>query len=97
MHEFDGGWFWYGKGGGERFIRLWRSMFDYFVKERKLNNLIWVLCHCGTPRADWNPGKAFYDLAGPDTYGRGIQAALYKTTQSIHGDMDAHPLSRLGS
>ena len=21
MHEFDGGWFWYGKGGSERFIR----------------------------------------------------------------------------
>ena len=49
MHEFDGGWFWYGKGGGERFIRLWRSMFDYFVKERKLDNLIWVLCHCAGP------------------------------------------------
>ena len=48
MHEFDGGWFWYGKGGGERFVRLWRTMFDYFAKERKLNNLIWVLCQAET-------------------------------------------------
>lgn len=45
MHECDGNWFWYGKQGGERFVKLWRIMFNYFSKERKLNNLIWVLCH----------------------------------------------------
>jgi hypothetical protein len=86
MHEFDGEWFWYGKGGGERFIRLWRTMFDYFAKERKLNNLVWVLCHSGKPKADWNPGKEYYDLAGPDSYGRGIQASVFSATKRIHGD-----------
>jgi len=38
----------------------------------KLNNLIWVLCHTGDPSADWDPGKPYYDLAGGDTYGKGI-------------------------
>ena len=85
MHEFDGGWFWYGKGGGERFVRLWRTMFDYFANERKLNNLIWVLCHSGRIKEGWNPGKEYYDLAGPDTYGRGIQEPLYRTIERIHG------------
>jgi hypothetical protein len=86
MHECDGDWFWYGKGGGERFVKLWQTMFDYFTKERKLNNLIWVLCHTGDPNAEWNPGKEYYDLGGGDTYGRGIQANIFNTVKSIHGD-----------
>lgn len=85
MHECDGNWFWYGKGGGERFVRLWRTMYDHFTKERKLTNLIWVLCHTGSPKAEWNPGKQYYDLAGGDTYGRGIQEVLFHRVQDIHG------------
>ncbi|MBC8140610.1 MAG: mannan endo-1,4-beta-mannosidase A and B, partial [Armatimonadetes bacterium] len=85
MHECDGNWFWYGKGGGEPFVRLWRTMFDYFVRERKLNNLIWVLCHTGNPKPEWNPGKAYYDLAGGDTYGKGIQESLFNKVRAIHG------------
>jgi hypothetical protein len=97
MHECDGDWFWYGKGGGERFVRLWRTMFDYFARERELNNLIWVLCHSGNPKAEWNPGKAYYDLAGPDTYGRGIQADLFKKAQAIHGDKIPIPYHECGT
>ena len=43
FHEFDGGWFWWGKGGSESFIALWRLMYDYFTNEKGLGNLIWVL------------------------------------------------------
>jgi hypothetical protein len=86
MHECDGGWFWYSKGGGERFVKLWRTMFDYFTKERKLDNLIWVLCHCGTPKADFDPGRNYYDIVGGDTYGKGIQQSLFEKVKSIHGD-----------
>lgn len=68
MHECDGDWFWYGKETGEQYCRLWRTMFNYFTKKRKLNNLIWVLCHCGQPKADFNPGEEYYDLAGADSY-----------------------------
>ncbi|HEX8465506.1 MAG TPA: glycosyl hydrolase [Abditibacterium sp.] len=88
MHENDGNWFWYGKQGGEKFNRVWRTMFDYFVHERKLNNLIWVLGHTGDPKADWNPGRQYYDIAGGDTYARNSnpQTALYKKVTAIHGD-----------
>lgn len=86
MHEFDGGWFWYGMGTDKQFVRLWRTMFDYFAKERRLNNLIWVLCHCREPRAGWNPGKEYFDLAGADFYGSGTQAWLYNWVKNIHGD-----------
>lgn len=97
MHECDGNWFWYGKGGGERFVKLWKTMFDYFTKERKLNNLIWVLGHTGNPSAEWDPGKDYYDLAGGDTYGKGIQAKLFKNLQAIHGTTIPIPYHECGT
>lgn len=96
MHEYDGGWFWYGKGTGEQFIRLWTTMYDYFTKERKLNNLIWVLCHCGTPKVDWDP-KGYYDLAGADNYGKGIQRDMYLRVQAIHGTDRPIPYHECGT
>jgi len=43
FHEIDGGWFWWtDKETPENTARLWRQMYDYLVKERKLHNLIWV-------------------------------------------------------
>ena len=97
LHEFDGGWFWYGKGGGERFIRLWRTMFDYFVHERELTNLIWVLPHSSQPRDGWDPGKDYYDLAGADSYGGGIQAGLFNRMVEMHGDEHPIPYHECGT
>jgi hypothetical protein len=59
-------------------------MFDYFTKERKLNNLVWVLCHCGQPLPAWDPGKQYYDLAGGDGYGKGTAADLFARVKKIH-------------
>jgi mannan endo-1,4-beta-mannosidase len=43
FHEIDGGWFWWtDKTTPENTAKLWRMMYDYLVKERKLHNLIWV-------------------------------------------------------
>jgi len=97
MHEFEGNWFWYGKGGGERFVKLWKIMFDYFTRERKLNNLIWVLCHTGDPSADWDPGKEYYDLAGGDTYDKEIQAPLFKKLKAMQGETIPIPLHECGT
>jgi hypothetical protein len=96
MHEFDGGWFWYGMGTNEQFIRLWRTMFDYFAKERGLNNLIWVLCHSGRPRAGWDPGKEYYDLVGVDTYTHDMQPLLYKWVKTTYGEAGPIPLHECG-
>lgn len=86
LHECDGDWFWYGKGTGKQFCRVWRTMFDYFSKERKLNNLIWVLCHTGEPSADFDPGEEYYDIAGSDSYSKDrVKKAMYEKTRLIHG------------
>lgn len=68
FHEFNGGWFWWGKGTGQDFIRLWRKMYDYYTHERKLNNLIWVLGYADNVDPAWYPGDAYCDIGGSDTY-----------------------------
>lgn len=88
MHECDGDWFWYGKGTGEQYNRLWRTMFDYFTKERGLNNLIWVLCHTGDPTAEYDPGEEYYDIAGADSYSNEqVRKEMYDKVKMIHGDI----------
>lgn len=84
LHEIDGGWFWWtDKTEPEHTAALWRMIFDYFVKERKLHNLIWVYSaalRAGGLEKDasreaeiafrrrYYPGPAYVDLAGIDIY-----------------------------
>ena len=84
-HELNGHWFWYGKQGPERFKKLWTTMYNYFVHERKLNNLIWVLCYTGSPDAAWYPGDEYVDIAGADSYDGGStpHARMYDGVKSI--------------
>lgn len=81
FHEIDGGWFWWtDKENPENTAAAWRLMFDYFVKERKLDNLIWVYncaLRCGKgkegienleQRKRFYPGDPYVDIAGIDVY-----------------------------
>lgn len=86
FHEFDGGWFWWGKGGGDNFIKLWRIMYDRFTNYHKLNNLIWVLGYSGEVKSGWYPGNAYVDIAGADTYSTGTQNGLYNKVKAIVGN-----------
>jgi beta-mannanase len=88
FHELNGNWFWWGKQGPEKFKKLWITMYNYFVKERGLNNLIWTLCYTGTPDEAWYPGDQYVDIAGADTYnsGDGSQSAMFNKVKSIVND-----------
>lgn len=68
FHELNSDWFWWGKQGPDLFKKLWTTMFNYFVHERKLNNLIWVLSYNSEPDEDWYPGDEFVDIVGAHTY-----------------------------
>ncbi|HEX8357058.1 MAG TPA: glycosyl hydrolase [Segetibacter sp.] len=87
FHELNGDWFWWGKGGPEKFKKLWITMYDYYVNKRKLNNLIWVLCYTGKPDGAWYPGDAYVDIAGGDTYARddNPQTRIYNDVKNIVG------------
>ncbi|MBR3149504.1 MAG: leucine-rich repeat protein [Eubacterium sp.] len=92
FHEFDGAWFWWGKGGSERFKRLWIMMYEHFTYDLGLNNLIWVLGYShngmdyGTNLADWYPGHQYCDIVGADSYEvaqNGAEKRLYNPVYSI--------------
>ncbi|HLO59661.1 MAG TPA: glycosyl hydrolase [Bacteroidales bacterium] len=87
-HELNGNWFWWGKQGPDKFKKLWITMYNYFVHDRGLNNLIWVLCYTGQPDAAWYPGDEYVDIGGADIYdaGNGSQATMYIAVKTITND-----------
>jgi mannan endo-1,4-beta-mannosidase len=81
LHEIEGGWFWWtDQEHPENTAALWRYMFNYFTKERKLHNLIWVYAsalRCGKGkegvtnvpmRKRYYPGSQYVDIVGIDVY-----------------------------
>ena len=88
FHEFDGEWFWWGKGGAENFKKLWQTMYDRYTNHWGLNNLIWVLGYSkeGKNFDDWYPGDKYVDIAGADNYATGSQVKLYNKVKKVVGD-----------
>ena len=88
FHEFDGRWFWWGKGGSENFIKLWQLMYDRYTNHWGLNNLIWVLPYSGNGKAygNWYPGDEYCDILGADSYDGGVQNRLYKLLTMVSDD-----------
>ncbi len=88
FHEFDGAWFWWGKGGAENFKKLWVIMYDRYTNYWELDNLIWVLGYSGNGRSyeNWYPGNEYVDIAGADSYTDGANGNLYKNVSKVVGD-----------
>ena len=85
FHEMDGQWFWWGKGGAENFVNLWRMMYDRYVNHWGLHNLIWVLgfSDATADLAPWYPGDDVVDILGGDSYKGGAQGELFARCASI--------------
>jgi hypothetical protein len=98
FHEVQAnGWFWWSKGSGSQFVALWKYMFDYFTRTKKLNNLVWLLPFSGAPSAAYYPGKDYLDLAGPDTYATDQPfLGMYSTTRNVVGSALPIPLHETG-
>lgn len=82
LHEFDGCWFWWGKGGSAAFVRLWRLMYRRYTEVHRLNNLIWVLGYSHEKGEGYYPGDACVDIFGCDCYSEGIHEELYEWVQT---------------
>ena len=84
LHEMNGDFFWwsFGKTGRvtqNEYKKLWIYMFNYFTKEKKLNNLLWVyspnaaLWENGVKDTDYYyPGTNYVDIVGMDYYEDGM-------------------------
>jgi mannan endo-1,4-beta-mannosidase len=69
FHEMNGGWFWWGAQNPETFIKVWRHMFDYYSKNKGLDNLLWVYGpNHGQKIAAYYAGDKYVDLTGLDAY-----------------------------
>ncbi|MCR5684765.1 MAG: glycoside hydrolase family 26 protein [Lachnospiraceae bacterium] len=97
FHEFDGKWFWWGKGGADNFVRLWRMMYDKFTDEYELDNLIWVLGYSEKMRDGWYPGDEYVDIVGSDNYDKKTTnlKAWNKLTEITNKPMAFHECSIL--
>ena len=73
LHEAGGMWFWWGRDA-EACNELWRVMYDRFVNQHKLDNLIWVWTTAASwnkPYSDgykWYPGDEYVDIVSIDIY-----------------------------
>lgn len=88
FHEMDGGWFWWGRGGAENFVRLWRLMHARYSQVHGLNNLVWVLgfSDATADLRPWYPGDDTVDMLGCDSYRGGAQGELYAQCQQLAPD-----------
>lgn len=83
FHEFDGQWFWWGKGGSKNFIKLWQMMYDRYTNEFGLTNLIWVLGYSGDVKSGWYVGDDYCDIIGSDTYDNSTNAKAWKRLETV--------------
>ncbi|MDE5964204.1 MAG: glycoside hydrolase family 26 protein, partial [Eubacterium sp.] len=88
FHEFDGKWFWWGKGGADNFKKLWIMMYKHFTNDLGLNNLIWVLgySHNGKNVSKLYPGDEYCDIVGADSYEvseNGAEARLFSNVKNV--------------
>lgn len=58
-------WFWWGSSGKDAYLELYKLMYDKFVNEYHLDNLIWVW---NAQNKDWYPGDEYVDIVGFDIY-----------------------------
>ncbi len=65
FHESDGTWFWWGAKGAVVAMELYKLMFDYYVNEKQLDNLLWVW-NC--PLKEAYPGDEYVDVISMDVY-----------------------------
>lgn len=65
FHEADGTWFWWGAKGHAVGRDLYKLMFDYYVNQKHLDNLLWVW---NSPAKEGYPGDAYVDVISRDIY-----------------------------
>jgi hypothetical protein len=87
FHEVQpNGWFWWSKGTGAQYTALWRYMYNYLTNTKGLNNILWLLPFSGSPNSGYYPGKAYVDIAGPDTYATNQPfASTYSSAHNVLG------------
>ncbi len=91
FHEMNQDKFWWGgRPGEEGTVKLYRWVHDYMVKEKGLDNLLWVWNIQDFPSLDkdadlYNPGDRYWDIVSLDVYddGSGFSNEKYETIKRV--------------
>ena len=76
FHEADGKWFWWGAKGDAVGRELYKLMYDYYVNQKHLDNLLWVW---NSPAKEGYPGDEYVDVISRDIYlQNGFMSTDYK-------------------
>jgi hypothetical protein len=99
-HEVDSGaWFWWSKGTGPQFVKLWKYSVDYINKTKGIHNVIWIMGygHDGAMPAYYPTG--YTDLGGIDQYDKGTQpfTTQYNSVKTVVGANLPIPLHETGT
>ena len=104
LHEASGKWFWWGTDGAKPCVALYKLMFDIFVNQKGLHNLIWVWTTDEASDAlDWYPGDEYVDIVGRDYYYYPREAnhsslvGSFETVKEMFGGRKIVTLSENGS
>lgn len=91
LHEGPGEWFWWGASGAEKYVSLYRLVYDRMVNVNGVKNCIWVwnierntkYCNgdwygpTGLRGPEWYPGDEYVDIIGVDVYAANDPTAVY--------------------
>ncbi|MDB5104159.1 MAG: Mannan endo,4-beta-mannosidase [Fibrobacteres bacterium] len=79
FHEMNGEWFWWNGKDSAAFVGLWRHMFEYYSKDKGLNNLLWVYGpNMGARVTKYYPGDKYADITGLDGYTDNVDSNTIK-------------------
>lgn len=67
LHEAGGVWFWWSAKGEHYYKQLWQLMYDIFMNEMYLQNIIWVWSGYSNDW-DWYVGDEYCDIVSMDLY-----------------------------
>jgi hypothetical protein len=99
-HEVDSGaWFWWAKGTGPQFVKLWKYTVDYINGTKGIHNVIWIMGygHDGA-MSDYYP-TGYTDLGGIDQYDQGKQpfTMQFTSAKAVVGSVVPIPLHETGT
>jgi mannan endo-1,4-beta-mannosidase len=91
MQEMNGNWFWWGimshkNDDAAPYVNLYRDMYDYFTKEKGLNNIIWMFSPANNfntinswlvPQMWYYPGDNYVDIIAPTAYNSPLDIVGY--------------------
>jgi mannan endo-1,4-beta-mannosidase len=96
MQEMNGFWFWWGDDP-EGYRAVYADMFDYFTREKGLNNLLWVYSPSGEiPDVRTYPGDSMVDVVAPTEYNDRLDVKNYELFSALGAPRKPFALGEYG-